>query len=341
MKKLLVVPAFLLIFASVAHAQTPAPSPLKLTTSPVVVNLATYPGQSVATDLKVENVGTTTKHLTMGLMKFSASGDTGVPKLMKRQPGDDYFDWVTFSDKTFDLAPNEWKTVKATFNIPKSAAYGYYYAVTFSEQGAKVPTGTATPVTALQGASAILVLLNVQVPGEKPDLTISSFKTAHNFYQFLPVDFNVLVKNTGNIHVVPQGSIFITRPGKNDDLSVISLNQGQGTVLPQTSRLFSPSWLDGFPVYITSTDKNGKTARHLAWNFSEANNFRWGPYTAHLILVYNNGTRDIPIEGTLGFWVIPWTFMLGGLAVLLFVIVGLQATVRKLFVRAKRLTRQK
>ena len=71
-------------------------------------------------------------------MKFGAYGDSGKPQILERGPGDDYFDWVKFDRPTFDAPANVWQTIKMTINVPKSAAFGYYYAVVFTSINAEV-----------------------------------------------------------------------------------------------------------------------------------------------------------------------------------------------------------
>jgi hypothetical protein len=46
---------------------------------------------------------------------------------------------------------------------------------------------------------------------------------------------------------------------------------------------------------------------------------RWGKYTANLLLVYDDGTKDVPIEGTLSFWVIPWRLIFGAIGLVVFI----------------------
>jgi heme/copper-type cytochrome/quinol oxidase subunit 2 len=48
----------------------------------------------------------------------------------------------------------------------------------------------------------------------------------------------------------------------------------------------------------------------LKWNFADASKLRWGKHTAKLLVVYDNGQRDVPIEGEVTFWVIPWRLII-------------------------------
>src|SRR5476649_2713616 len=88
--------------SSATSASTPADNSFNLVTSPLPISLAGPPGSTLTTDIRVKNGGTSTTQLKVTLMKFSAYGDEGKPAIADRGPGDDYFDWVTFSPQVFD-----------------------------------------------------------------------------------------------------------------------------------------------------------------------------------------------------------------------------------------------
>ena len=306
---------------------------LSLVTSPLPINLVTTPGSTVSAQLKVKNGGLLPETLTVGLMKFAAFGDEGKPMLMDRGKGDDYFDWITFSENEFTINPNEWKTITANINVPKTAAFGYYYAVTFARKSEDIPGGPRS--TKVIGATATLILLEVRVPNAVRDIQVLDFSTPQQIYEFLPVNFTIKLKNKGNVHVVPTGNIFIDRQGEKKDVAILPVNELKGNVLPDSNRIFESGWSDGFPVYqqqtnsdgTIMTDKLGKPITKLKWDFSQIPKLRWGRYTANLLLVYDDGAHDVPIEGKLSFWVIPWRIV-GGLAVvMLLVLIGLRSVI--------------
>jgi hypothetical protein len=307
----LITLAALLLWPSLAHA---ASGDFNITTSPLPVLLATKPGTTTSTTLRVQNSGTTATRFKVELKKFRARGDTGKPLLVNRQPGDDYFDWVSFSKTSFEAEPGVWNEIGMTIKVPKDAAFGYYYAVLFSKEGANPkPQGNANTLT---GAAAVLVLLDVQAPGEKKELKVTGFSSDHKLYEYLPADFKVTVHNSGVIHLSPAGNVFITRGG-HKDIASLDVNPAAGNVLPNSSRTFNVSWGDGFPVFETKrdhgvvvTDKRGRPVRQLKWDFSHANRLRIGHYTAHLLLTYDNGSRDVPVEAEVSFWVVPWKAIL-------------------------------
>lgn len=317
--------------------------PLTLQTSPLPISLAVDPGKSVSTNLRVKQSGSETERLKVTLMKFGAFGEEGKPQLLDRQPGDDYFDWVKFDRPEFDAPPNVWQTVRMTIAVPKTAAFGYYYAVVFSRVGDDVRRSGRT--NSLSGATAVLTLLDVRSPNAKRTLELTSFGAEHRIYEFLPAKFNVKLANTGNVHGVPHGNVFIMKGKKQ--IATLSLNGGGGSMLPNSKRIYPVSWTDGFPLYKplevegkVKLDKNGKQVQQLTWDWSQANKFRMGRYTAHLFAVYDDGSHDVPIEAVLSFWVIPWRFLLAVLVVVFLVGFGIYSSLRGMLQGVKRGTRR-
>jgi hypothetical protein len=301
--------------AATASAQTaPVRPPLNLMTSPLPLNVVTKPGQSVTADIRVKNNGAQPETLKVELLKFGAEDESGRPKLLERDPQDRYFDWVKFSDTNFTADPNVWKTVKMTINPPKEAAFGYYYAVLFSRSSPQRPTGGASGV---EGGVASLVLLNVDAPGSRRQAEVAELIAGQKVYEFLPAEFTVKLKNSGNVHVSPVGSMFIKRG--NTQVASLGFNQENGNILPGTSRTFDLSWQEGFPAYVTKGTGESAT-RELKWDFGKIQNLRFGRYTATLVAVYDDGERDIPIEAEVSFWVIPWRIL--GVILLIILLVG-------------------
>jgi hypothetical protein len=204
-----------------------------------------------------------------------------------------------------------------TIRPPKDAAFGYYYAVIFSHEGGqKISTGKVS--SSVKGAIASLVLLDVDAPGAKRTLSVTKFTSTQKVYEYLPATFTVTVRNAGNVHAIPAGNIFIGRD-KKGTMAALELNNAHGNVLPNTDRQFEVQWTDGFPSYKpvkvngqVQSNSDGKPRQHLDWGGGklDLNKFRIGRYHAHLVMTYNDGTRDVPVEGDLTFWVIPWKMIL-------------------------------
>jgi hypothetical protein len=338
-----VLTAFSFLLPLQAQAQTDQNSPqgdvveagLRLVTSPLPISLVTEPGTPISTDLKVKNGGTGEERLQVTLMKFKAYEASGKPQLLEREAGDDFLDWVHFSESTFTLAPNEWKTITATFNVPETASFGYYYAFVFSRSGEG--TMLKERETAIVGGTAVLVLLEARVPNALRQVEVAEFSLDKKFYEFLPATFSVVLKNSGNVHVAPRGNIFIDQ-GTTHDVAILEINHEKGSLLPQSNRAFETTWEDGFPLYVdkiedgkTVRDEDGNIVKTLKWDWNNASKLRFGKYTAKMLLIYDDGQRDIPIEGEVSFWVVPWRIILGMLALALFAFLGVRSTLQNIW----------
>jgi hypothetical protein len=335
---LLAVPllASSLVIATPVHAQTT--DGISLQISPLPIELNTKPGTSTGADLRVRNAGTKTEKLQVRLLAVSED-DNGQVHLSNPTSSDEWAHWVSFDRQTFDAPSNQWQTIKMTVNVPKSAAFGYYFAVEYLRATELAPQpGKA----AARGAVATFILLNADAAGAKREAQIVGFLADRKSYEFLPANFMVKVRSTGNVHVAPHGNIFIGRGGKQ--VGVIDVNANRGNILPKGSRFFESAWSDGFPVHQTKTtgdgqpllDKKGNPRKSLKWDFSHANRLRFGHYTAHLVMVYDNGQRDVPMEASVSFWVVPWRVIGILLIVGIFVVIGLWST----FGKSKRLVRR-
>lgn len=288
-------------------------------TSPLPIKLSAVPGTSVSAELRMKNQGTQPERIHVGLMKFTASGDSGQPNLFDLSSKDTYTSWVHFSPQEFMAEPGVWKTVKMTINVPADARLGYYLAVTFS----RATQSSDAKSTSVKGAVATLVLLDAHTGDARRQLKLASFTANHGFYEYLPAEFRIKLRNTGNIYVSPVGNIFIERGGKTID--TLDFNAAGGSVLPESNRIFHEAWNHGFPVYkdrlaagkpVPGAD--GRPAQNLTWDFTQANKLRFGRYTAKLVAVYNDGVRDVPLQNSISFWVFPWK-----LSILLLIVLAL------------------
>jgi hypothetical protein len=342
------------------HAQTPPPKQalgqalsqsfgqsnssntdgISLQISPLPIELSAKPGSSVSTELRVRNAGTKPERLQVRLLAVSQDNNGNV-HLSNPKPTDEYTKWVSFDRTVFAAPPGEWQTIHMNVNVPKSAAFGYYFAVEYLRASDVAPQpGKAVA----HGAVATFILLNADAAGAKREAQIVSFTADRKSYEFLPSKFTVKVKATGNVHVAPYGNVFIGKGSKQ--AGNINVNAEKGKVLPGGSRFFVSSWSDGFPVYVAKTNadgspvlnKKGQEEKSLKWDFAHANKLRFGKYTAHLLMVYDNGSRDIPMEATVSFWVVPWRVI--GIIVGILALIGALITyiiiLRRKLKRAKR-----
>ncbi|HXH26955.1 MAG TPA: hypothetical protein VNG90_03590 [Candidatus Acidoferrum sp.] len=295
-----------------------------LTTSPVAVDLIANPGTSTSTTLQIQNNEAAPVIIDVSLKEFTASGDNGQAQIIDPPAGDASPSWVHFSPSSFTAQPGVWNNVTMTINVPKTAAFGYYYTVLFTPRSAFSPKSNSA---SFKNVNAVFVLLNVPTKNETKKIAIKSFSVDSLVSQYLPVKFSLTVANVGNIYVVPRGYIYISRTPDGTPIDIIDVNGGLGNVLPGSTRTFHASWDDGFPAYQTKrvsgqivSDKNGIPEQELTWNFDQVTKFRFGNYYARLVMVYSDGTRDIELSSVASFWVIPWIFL--GIALLIVLLFG-------------------
>lgn len=286
-----------------------------LTTSPIFIDLVGTPGQPASTNLSVQNNGTSPTTISIKLEKFKAYGIHGQAAIYSPGPNDPSMNWVHFSKNNFIAQPNVWNTLKMTINLPPTAALGYYYAVLFSaSNNLTVKDKAAT----FKSANAIFVLVNASSSNEVKKLEVTSFSASKKIYNFLPATFTITIKNPGNIFIAPEGDVYISRRPGGKTIDSLAFNPDLNNVLPNSSRQFSVSWTNGFPVYKDKTlhnqiisNKQGQPIRYLDWNYDKPlSDFRFGKYYANLALVYNDGITEVPVNAVVSFWVIPWTLIL-------------------------------
>lgn len=288
---------------------------LDLTTTPLFFEYSTEKGAKLTDKIRVRNNTAAPISLRVGLQRL-APGQNSEATLSDPKPEDEFVSWVKLESQSINARPREWTDIPFTIDLPETAAFGYYFAFLLSQAPPEKEEGTAKVV----GGVAVPVLINVKAPGAIASGKLIEFKPKTFINEYLPVEFVVRVSNTGNVHIKPRGNIFVR--GAKEDLAILEVNQALGSVLPQGQRSFEGTWTDGFLVREPGED--GKTKLTINWN--KLTELRIGRYSANLLVVYDDGTRDVALEGTTSFWVIPYKILVG----LIIGLVVLVLTARKL-----------
>jgi hypothetical protein len=298
---------------------------LQVTPSPLVATVK--PGETTTLDLKIRNTGTSSEKLVVQPRSFRIDNSTGEIKLEETKLPE-IKDWLSFSQPSLSLKPGEIATEKVSIAVPKDAGFSYSF-ILLVRRAETIADPTAG--RQLEGSVAIFTLLNVDRPGATRKIELTDVSTTQQIYEFLPVTIKLRFKNTGNTIAQPYGNIFVQRESTDEKpISTLPVNDKRGYILPGTERVLDVDWKDGFAVYQTITDASGKQVKTLERNPNKLADFRIGKYTAKIVAVYNNGQRDVPIEKTITFWVIPWR----AIGVLLLVLTGIFFLVR-FFVKRK------
>lgn len=311
--------ALFLVLPSHANAADQAGGfSLQVTPSPLVATIE--PGQQTSLEIRVRNGNTVPERLKMELRTFSVDTSTGQVAIGDSVP-EEVKSFVSFENDVFDVDAGEWFTQQVRVNTSKDAGFSYSFVILISREN---PTLKTEGASAIEGSVALFTLLNTNRPDATKKLGLASFISAKKVYEYLPASFQVTIENTGNTIAQPKGNIFIGRSGDEaEPLAALEVNPGGGYIIPSSQRILTTEWNDGFP---SQNEQNKRI-----WDWSKLTKLRIGKYTAKVVLIYDDGQRDIPIESVVTFWVIPWKMLsiLGVGLVLLFV--GFFTTLRRSF----------
>lgn len=304
-----------------------------VTVSPVSFDLTADPGTTLNEKVRIRNNTTSPIPIKLGVNRLS--GDLNGNLTLSQDQTDYTLSWISFANDKVVLKPLEWTEIPVTINIPKDAAYGYYWTIDLTQDN---QSPLAKSGVSLTGAAAVPVLLDVKKPGAKFSGKVLKFSSDSSFYEYPPVKLSLTFENTGNIHVRPHGNIFI-KDWLGRQVGVLNVNSGQGVVLPNSARIFTSAWDDGFitvePKLVDGQpklDKNGKPETQLKIRFDKLLDLRIGEYTATALIVISTDTKDIPFEMQTSFFVFPWKVVLGAIILIAFAGIGFYSSLKN-FVR--------
>lgn len=323
---------------TVTQAQTQK-SGINVTLSPVFMNLAVQAGTTRKSSFKVTNNNNFTETYNVAVIKYQPDNKGSIiPSELSKIP-DTTTSWFKFYTNRIVVQPRSTQKVDFEVSPPKDAFLGYYFGIALERAREDF---TQTDTTKVVGAPTIPVLLEVtrlvgkDLVGIDADITkyksgsFADFKTTSSWYEELPAEFEVTFKNTGKIHLVPFGEIFVSQ-GKNSEIAAIPINEGAGNTLPNSQRTYKSIWNDGFIVR-EPVKENGQYKKDDKGNmvyktqiyWDKLTKFRIGRYTAHAVLAYNNGQYDVPLESSIAFWIIPWKIILVVAILIALVLFGLR-----------------
>ncbi len=318
-------------------AQSSDKNNFDVTVSPTFLELTAKPGKTLNQSLKLRN--NTDKIITITPeIKIMGGDERG--ELTIKEKKEDYLDWMKLSNDLVNLKPREWTTVNFTIDIPENAAFGYYWALTFSAVDEKVNTKTGATLTA---SLAVPILLSVEKDGAKTEGKFAEFKTDSFYYEYPPVRFTTVFQNLGNVHIRPQGNIFI-KDFLGKTVSTLNINEAQGGILPNLNRTFESVWNDGFITYepkirdgVEVVGSDGKPETEMKIHYQKLLDLRIGKYTATALVLVSGADRDYTYEKSVSFFVFPWKVILALIVIVIFVGIGLFTTGKSIIRKTKRI----
>lgn len=268
-----------------------------LTISPAKIVLSADPGQTITTIMRVRNDMEQTLDFYPSFDGYTAKGEEPIFFISNI----DLPTWIKTDPPMLTLEPGEKGTVSILINVPKDADPGGHYAVIFwaavpPERKGEGGVGMVTKVGAL-------VLLEVS-GNVIESAELNNFKAPAKFFTRLPVSFTFELKNTGTVHLMPQGKVVIQNTlGRTS--AILEVNPGLYHALPNTTRTF----------YVANWEPKGGMPKIEGEGFisalkREIAGFALGYYRANLNLEYGNGKEIKTAKASFGFWVLPWRVLI-------------------------------
>jgi len=278
--------------------------------SPPLVELSADPGETVNAEIKLTNVSAGPLTMSAETNNFGSKNETGEPNIIfNDEPGQDtrytLKDWIV-APSDFALQSKQTLSISVPITVPKNAEPGGHYAVVRF-------TGTSAAASPQQVSlsASIGSLILLKVSGDiKQQAKVEDFYTAgsnfdkQSFFEVSPVSFVTRIRNEGNLHIKPTGTVTI-RDMFGKEVATHRINgdpskekEQPGSILPQSVRRFDVTHKDNL----------------------------FGRYTATLDLSYGDGKT---LSSSTQFWVLPYKLIIAiivGLALLIF---GLVMCIKK------------
>lgn len=271
-----------------ATSMTPAAGGQAFSISPPLLELKADPGQSVTAHLTITNISTTTLQISAEANDFGAKDEEGDPNILFNDSNSAPYalrTWVKLPGE-FTLKSKESKTVDFPIAVPKNAEPGGHYGV-LRFTGAAAGAGSSN--VSLSASIGTLVLLqvsgNITESASVVELYSATQKnnTKSSFFQTGPVNFVTRIKDTGNTHIKPTGTLDVANIfGKK--VATLTFN-GDPNDAKNPPKIILPASIRRF-----------ENTLNKKWLF--------GRYTATLHTTY--GDKNTALTAKTTFWVIPY-----------------------------------
>lgn len=178
-----------------------------LTLSPPTLEISGNPGELIKQSIRLENRNNYDIRVVLDKRNFTAVGEEGAVGLTEEETTFSLASWLTTETGEFTIPAKASRTFPISINVPLGAEPGGHFGSLIFR---------TIPNEKLEGSGASLAqeigsLILLRVAGDlKEDGSLESFAPVKNFFEFGPIGFEARVKNSGNVHLKPRGTITIT-----------------------------------------------------------------------------------------------------------------------------------
>lgn len=256
-----------------------------LSLSPPTFEISANPGDTIKNVVRVQNTSDKNLKVVVDKRNFTAIGEEGSVGLTSEETSFSLASWITPGWPEFDLPAKGNISFPFQINVPLNAEPGGHFGSLIFKVGGLMPGQSGAGLSQELGA---LILL--QIAGEtKEGATLESFQVNRGLWEYGPVEFEARVKNEGNVHLKPHGS-----------LSITNIFGKQVANVPLEGRNVLPGAI-----------------RKIPFSWDQKNLF--GHYVATLSLGY--GDKGKALITTTSFWGFP--YRVGGVVFAVLLVLGL------------------
>ena len=258
-----------------------------MTITPPTAEFSLNPGQTTEGQMKITNDSPNPITFNVGVQDYIVVDTLGTPNILAPNTLNSKYSaasWIGVTPSKFTVKPGQKQVIDYFLQVPKNAKPGGHYAAAIYTAETKGEAQTGSAVTAQIGT---LFYITVKGPISET-ATVSKF-FANPFQEYGPVKILTQIKNNGDLHISPKGTIQISGLffNKSEDLPTHN-------IFPETARDFE--------------NTVGKT-------------LMLGRYKAVLLASYGVN-NNLPLTATLYFWVFPWRIALIIILLLIAIILG-------------------
>jgi len=207
-----------------------------LALSPPTFELSANPGDNLENTIRVENLTAVPMKVSVQKRNFTAMGEEGAVNLTEEEDTFSLASWITVLPSEAEISSKGTMTFTFQTAVPLNAEPGGHFgSIIFRIGGQSNPQQSGAVVAQELGA-----LVLVRIAGKTSEkATLESFVPKKRLWERGPVEFEIRVKNEGNVHIKPAGVITITNLfGRK----VATFNVDPKNVLPGAIRKSTALW---------------------------------------------------------------------------------------------------
>jgi hypothetical protein len=286
MRKLFTI-FFLGIILSIAvNCPALAQSSSGIAITPPTFELSANPGDTLENTIRVSNLNDTPMPISVSQQNFTAIGEEGDVGLTDEETSYSLASWISVAPAHTTIPAKSSSSFTFKIKTPLNAEPGGHFgSILFRVGGQNAPGQTGAVVAQELGA---LVLLKIAGKSEE-QASLETFTTPKLLWEYGPVEFEMRVKNSGNVHLKPMGTI-----------TLINFFGQKVAAVPIETRNILPGAVRRIPA---------------TW----PQKFLFGKYTATVSVIYGNQGKIMTASTT--FFGFP--YKIGGVVLVVLLILGI------------------